>query len=91
MLVVHKCYEMHLLGIQCKSCICLYSTWILQESISEFVKQYFLDGVLSGKKELGFDQCICRGSVGGTSRMVCAGPPCSERLEKPYPTVSAEP
>lgn len=41
------------------------------------------------EKELGFDQYICMGSVGGTSSMVCAVPPCYERLERSYPTVQS--
>lgn len=48
-----KSYEIHLLGIQCKSCIYLCGTWILHQKISEFVKQYVLDGVLPGKR-VGF-------------------------------------
>jgi len=41
------------------------------------------------EKKLGFDQCIRMGSVGGTSGMVCAGPPCAGRLERPYHTVQS--
>lgn len=47
-----KYQETDLLGIQCKSCIYLCGIWILQH-ICDFVKQYVLDGVLSGKR-VGF-------------------------------------